>query len=176
MCDTAIDSAVWLITGCSSGFGREFARAALRRGFCVVATARDPGKIAGLVAGNEAKARALALDVTSADQIGRAVAEAEGAFGRIDVLVNNAGYGYMAAVEEGEENGVRAQFETNFFGLAAMMRAVLPGMRVAGLSSTSARSAGCGAWPGRATTPPPSLRSKASRKRLRKKSNPSASM
>jgi len=118
-----------MITGCSSGFGREFARAALRRGCCVLATARDPHKIADLVAGNEAKAKALALDVTNADQIRRAVAEAEGAFGRIDVLVNNAGYGYMAAVEEGEESGVRAQFETNFFGLAAMIRAVLPGMR-----------------------------------------------
>jgi len=118
-----------MITGCSSGLGREFARAALRRGCCVVATARDPHKIADLVVGNEAKAKALALDVTSADQIRRVVAEAEGVFGRIDVLVNNAGYGYMAAVEEGEENGVRAQFETNFFGLAAMIRAVLPGMR-----------------------------------------------
>jgi len=129
MSNTVNDSAVWMITGCSSGLGREFARAALRRGCCVVATARDPHKIADLVVGNEAKAKALALDVTSADQIRRAVAEAEGVFGRIDVLVNNAGYGYMAAVEEGEENGVRAQFETNFFGLAAMIRAVLPGMR-----------------------------------------------
>jgi len=129
MSNTVNDSAVWMITGCSSGLGREFARAALRRGCCVVATARDPHKIADLVVGNEAKAKALALDVTSADQIRRVVAEAEGVFGRIDVLVNNAGYGYMAAVEEGEENGVRAQFETNFFGLAAMIRAVLPGMR-----------------------------------------------
>ncbi len=129
MSNTVNNSAVWLITGCSSGFGSEFARAALRRGFCVVATARDPHKIADLVAGNETKAKALALDVTSADQMRRAVVEAEGAFGRIDVLVNNAGYGYMAAVEEGEENGVRALFETNFFGLAAMIRAVLPGMR-----------------------------------------------
>ena len=129
MSKTVNDFAVWLITGCSSGFGREFARAALRRGFCVVATARDPRKIPDLVAGNEAKAKALALDVTSVDQIRRAVAEAERAFGRIDVLVNNAGYGYMAAIEEGEENGVRALFETNFFGLAAMIRAVLPGMR-----------------------------------------------
>ncbi len=129
MSNTVNDSAVWMITGCSSGLGREFARAALRRGCCVVATARDPHKIADLVVGNEAKAKALALDVTSADQIRRAVAEAEGVFGRIDVLVNNAGYGYMAAVEEGKENGVRAQFETNFFGLAAMIRAVLPGMR-----------------------------------------------
>jgi NAD(P)-dependent dehydrogenase (short-subunit alcohol dehydrogenase family) len=69
------------------------------------------------------------LDVTNAEQIKLAVSEAERTFGRIDVLVNNAGYGYMAAVEEGEEKDIRAQFDTNFFGLAAMIRAVLPGMR-----------------------------------------------
>ena len=67
--------------------------------------------------------------MTKADQIQRAVSEAERAFGRIDVLVNNAGYGYLAAVEEGEEKDIRAVFEPNFFGLAAMTRAVLPGMR-----------------------------------------------
>ena len=126
---TANDSPVWLITGCSSGFGREFARAALAHGYRVAVTSRDPQQIADLVTGREAQAKALALDVTDADQIRSAVAETERAFGRIDVLVNNAGYGYMAAVEEGEDKGVRAQFETNFFGLAAMIRAVLPGMR-----------------------------------------------
>ena len=129
MAKSTNDSAVWFITGCSTGFGREFARAALAHGFRVVATARDPKKLDALIAGHEGKAIALALDVTKADQIKRAVSEAERAFGRIDVLVNNAGYGYLAAVEEGEEKDIRAVFETNFFGLAAMTRAVLPGMR-----------------------------------------------
>jgi NAD(P)-dependent dehydrogenase (short-subunit alcohol dehydrogenase family) len=97
------DSPVWFVTGCSTGFGREFVRAALGHGFRVVATARDPKKLNGLIAGHEDKAKVLALDVTNADQIKDAVSEAERAFGRIDVLVNNAGYGYLAAVEEGEE-------------------------------------------------------------------------
>lgn len=123
------DVPVWFITGCSSGFGREFALAALEHKFRVVMTARDPNKIAGIVAGHEGYGVALALDVTNADQIQRAVKEAERVFGHIDVLVNNAGYGYMAAVEEGEDEEIRALFETNFFGLAALTRAVLPGMR-----------------------------------------------
>ncbi len=120
---------VWFISGCSTGFGREFARAALRHGFRVVATARDVRKLDDLVAGYEERALALTLDVTNRDHIKRAVSEAERTFGRIDVLVNNAGYGYMAAVEEGEDTEIRALFETNFFGLAAVIRAVLPGMR-----------------------------------------------
>jgi len=95
----------------------------------VVATARDPKTLDNLIAGHRDKAIALTLDVTNPDQIKKAVIEAEHAFGRIDVLVNNAGYGYMAAVEEGEEKDIRALFDTNFFGLAAMIRAVLPGMR-----------------------------------------------
>jgi NAD(P)-dependent dehydrogenase (short-subunit alcohol dehydrogenase family) len=129
MANSTTDSPVWFVTGCSTGFGREFVRAALAHGFRVVATARDPKKIGDLIAGHEDKARALALDVTNKDQIKHAVGEAERAFGRIDVLVNNAGYGYLAAVEEGEEKDIRAMFDTNFFGLAAMIRAVLPGMR-----------------------------------------------
>ena len=124
--DTA-DSPVWFITGCSTGFGREFVRAALAHGFRVVATARDPRKLDDLIAGHEDQAKALALDVTNSDQIKRAVSEAERAFGRIDVLVNNAGYGYLAAVEEGEEKDIHAIFETNFFGLTAMIRAVSAG-------------------------------------------------
>jgi NAD(P)-dependent dehydrogenase (short-subunit alcohol dehydrogenase family) len=123
------NSPVWLITGCSTGFGREFVRAALAHGFRVVATARDPKKLDGLIGAHEGKAIALPLDVTNAAQIKHAVSEAERVFGRIDVLVNNAGYGYLAAVEEGEENDIRAMFETNFFGLASMIREVLPGMR-----------------------------------------------
>ena len=129
MAKSTSDSPVWFVTGCSTGFGREFVRAALAHGFRVVATARDPRKLDDLIAGREDQAKALALDVTNSDQIKRAVYEAERAFGRIDVLVNNAGYGYLAAVEEGEEKDIRAMFETNFFGLTAMIRAVLPGMR-----------------------------------------------
>ncbi len=123
------DKPVWFITGCSSGFGRAFARAALAHGFRVAATARDPRTLDDIISGHPDRAIALALDVTDSAQIARSVAEAERAFGRIDVLVNNAGYGYLAAVEEGEDKDVRAMFETNFFGLAAMTRAVLPGMR-----------------------------------------------
>lgn len=123
------DPPVWLVTGCTSGFGREFVQAALARGFRVMATARDPRKLDGLIARNVESARAIALDVTNISQIRSAVNEALRVFGRIDVLVNNAGYGYLAAVEEGEEKDIRAMFETNFFGLAAMTRAVLPGMR-----------------------------------------------
>ena len=129
MAKSTTDSPVWFVTGCSTGFGREFVRAALAHGFRVVATARDPKKLDALIAGHQDKAIALALDVTNAKQIRHAVSEAERAFGRIDVLVNNAGYGYLAAVEEGEEKDIRAMFETNFFGLAAIIRAVLPGMR-----------------------------------------------
>jgi NAD(P)-dependent dehydrogenase (short-subunit alcohol dehydrogenase family) len=122
------DSPVWVITGCSSGFGREFVSAALAHGFRVVATARAPAK---LDAHGEYENRLLklALDVTSPVQVRSAVETAMRNFGRIDVLVNNAGYGYLAAVEEGEDAEISALFETNFFGLTAMIRAVLPGMR-----------------------------------------------
>ena len=117
------------MTGCSSGFGREFVRSALAHRFRVVATARDPKKLDDIIAGHKGNAIALPLDVTNAEEIKYAVSEAERVFGRIDVLINNAGYGYLAAVEEGEDKDIRAMFETNFFGLAAMVRAVLPGMR-----------------------------------------------
>ena len=120
---------VWFITGCSTGFGRELSTILLKRGYRVVATARDQAKIADLVAGHERTGLALALDVDKQDQIDAAVKAAEARFGRIDVLVNNAGYGYLAAVEEGDDGDVRAMFDTNFFGLAAMTRAVLPIMR-----------------------------------------------
>ncbi len=132
MAKTITDAPVWFITGCSTGFGREFVRLALVHGFRVVATARDPAKLEDLIAGHEDRVKALALDVTDANQIKQAVSEAERAFGRIDVLVNNAGYGYLSAVEEGEDPEIRAMFETNFFGLAATIRAVLPGMRSRG--------------------------------------------
>ena len=122
-------SPVWFITGCSTGLGRALAIAVLQKGHRAAVTARDPGQVRDIVAGYPQKAIALQLDVASEAQINRAVIAAEKAFGRIDVLVNNAGYGYLAAVEEGEESEIRAMFETNFFGLAVLTRRVLPGMR-----------------------------------------------
>jgi NAD(P)-dependent dehydrogenase (short-subunit alcohol dehydrogenase family) len=123
------DKPVWFITGCSTGFGRELARYALGLGYRVVVTARNPAAVADLAAGHEANALVLALDVVDAAQIAASVAAAEARFGRIDVLVNNAGVGYFAAIEESEDAEVRRMFEINFWGLANMTRAVLPGMR-----------------------------------------------
>ncbi len=120
---------VWLITGCSTGFGRELASILIARGYRVAATACDPAKLSDLVAGHEANALALQLDVDKPAEIAAVVEATQQKFGRIDVLVNNAGYGYLAAVEEGEDANIRAMFETNFFGLAALTRAVLPLMR-----------------------------------------------
>jgi NAD(P)-dependent dehydrogenase (short-subunit alcohol dehydrogenase family) len=123
------NSPVWFITGCSTGLGRALATAVLERGGRAAVTARDPRKVADIVAGHEDKALALELDVSDADQVRDAVKHAESVFGHIDVLVNNAGYGYLAAVEEGEDAAVRALFDTNVFGLADVTKAVLPGMR-----------------------------------------------
>jgi NAD(P)-dependent dehydrogenase (short-subunit alcohol dehydrogenase family) len=122
-------SPVWFITGCSTGFGLELAKLVLARGWRAVVTARDSARVADLVTGAEDRALALALDVTDAAQVTAAVAAAEARFGRIDVLVNNAGYGYQASIEEGEDAEIRAQFDANVFGLFALTRAVLPGMR-----------------------------------------------
>ena len=122
-------SPVWFITGCSSGFGQELARQVLRRGWRVVVSARDKRTLAEFASAPTDRCLALELDVTVAQQIGAAVAAAEGHFGRIDLLVNNAGYGYQASAEEGDEAAIRAMFDTNVFGLFALTRAVLPGMR-----------------------------------------------
>ena len=123
------DKPVWLITGCSTGFGRELATLVLARGWRAVVTARDPAAVADIVAGHDDRALALQLDVTNRTQIDAVVAAAIRKFGRIDVLVNNAGYGYLAAIEEGEDDAVRAMFETNVFGLIDMTKAVLPILR-----------------------------------------------
>jgi NAD(P)-dependent dehydrogenase (short-subunit alcohol dehydrogenase family) len=123
------DRPVWLITGCSTGFGRELARLVLERGWRAVVTARDVSKVSDLVAGRDDQAIAVALDVTDRVQIDAAVAAATARFGRIDVLVNNAGFGYLGAIEEGENAAVRALFDTNVFGLIDMTKAVLPTMR-----------------------------------------------
>ena len=118
---------VWFITGCSTGFGRELARYVLERGYPTVVTARNPGEVKDLAARGEALV--LKLDVTSQGQIGAAIKAAEDKFDHIDVLVNNAGIGYFAAVEESEEDQVRRMFEINVFGLSRMIHAALPGMR-----------------------------------------------
>ena len=123
-----LSSPVWFITGCSTGFGRELAKATLDRGWPTIVTARDKGRVADLAEGRD-HALALDLDVTDAGQIAAAVKAAEEKFRRVDVLVNNAGYGYQASIEEGEEAEIRAMFDANVFGLFAMTRAVLPGMR-----------------------------------------------
>jgi NAD(P)-dependent dehydrogenase (short-subunit alcohol dehydrogenase family) len=120
---------IWFITGCSSGFGRELTKVVLARGYRAAVTARDTKDVEDLVASHEDRALALRLDVTDAAQVAESVRHAEDHFGGIDVLVNNAGIGYFAAVEESDEAEVRRMFEINFFGLARMTRAVLPGMR-----------------------------------------------
>ncbi len=124
---TITETPVWFITGCSTGFGRELAKHALERGHRTVVTARNPDEVKDLAAKGEALV--LKLDVTDQGQIDAAIKAAEEKFGRIDVLVNNAGIGYFAAVEESEEDQVRRMFEINVFGLSRMIHAVLPGMR-----------------------------------------------
>ncbi len=120
---------VWLISGCSTGIGREIARAALEAGDQVAVTARRPETVEDLVSAFPDRALALALDVTDADSIASAVAGTIDRFDRIDVLVNNAGYGYVSAVEEGVDEDVRRMFDTNFFGAVDLIKAILPGMR-----------------------------------------------
>jgi len=120
---------VWFITGCSTGFGRELAQHVLDKGYKAVVTARNVNDVADIVAGKEDRAIAVPLDVTKPEQIKAAVQKAKDTFGRIDVLVNNAGIGYFAAVEESEDHAIRNMFEINFFGLAKMTQEVLPIMR-----------------------------------------------
>ncbi len=120
---------VWFITGCTTGFGRELARQVLAKGWRAVITGRGRERVADIVAGHEDKALALDLDVADHLQIEAAVKAALERFGKIDVLVNNAGYGYQSTVEEYDDAAMRAQFEANVFGLFAMTKAVLPSMR-----------------------------------------------
>ncbi|MDI1312074.1 oxidoreductase [Prosthecobacter sp.] len=121
------DTPVWFITGCSTGFGHELATHLLDLGHRVVVTARHAADITDL--GGPGIALVLNLDVTDPLQVNAAILAAEDEFGRIDVLVNNAGIGYFAAVEESEEDQIRRMFEVNVFGLSRMIQGVLPGMR-----------------------------------------------
>ncbi|MEU3986408.1 oxidoreductase [Streptomyces sp. NPDC026672] len=120
---------VWFVTGSSRGFGAEITRAALAAGHQVVATARKPEGITEQFPEAGDALLALPLDVTDERQIQGAVDAAVERFGRIDVLVNNAGNGLLAAVEEADDSAVRAVYETNVFGVLAVQRAVLPVLR-----------------------------------------------
>ena len=122
-------SRTWLITGSSRGFGRELTRAVLESGDRVLATARRPEQLAGLLARFGDDARAAALDVTDPAAARAAVQTAVEAFGTLDVVVNNAGYANSAAIEEMAEDDFRAQIEANFFGVANVTRAALPVLR-----------------------------------------------
>ncbi len=121
---------VWFVTGTSTGFGRAIAEAVIDRGECLVATARDISAIADLAAEAPERCRIAHLDLTDPASIATAVAEAEHIFGRVDVLVNNAGYGLLGAFEELSDEQVRHAYETNLFGAMALVRTVLPGMRM----------------------------------------------
>ena len=125
-------SQVWFITGASSGFGQAFAMHALDRGFAVVATARDSARLDALVRQAPSRVLALPLDVTRPEQVQPAIEAALARFGRIDVLVNNAGYGIVGAVEETSTEELRAVMETMFFGAVAVTRAALPALRAQG--------------------------------------------
>ncbi len=125
-------SRTWFITGASRGFGRERAQAALRRGERVAATARDPGTLDDLVRQFGDALLALTLDVTDREGCFRTVARAHAHFGKLDIVVNNAGYGQFGMVEELSEQEIRAQFETNVFGALWVTQAALPFLRAQG--------------------------------------------
>lgn len=121
--------ATWLITGCSTGLGRALAQAVLAHGHNAVVTARNVSTVEDIAAAFPDTALALPLDVTDRAQISSAVQQARTRFGGVDVLVNNAGYGYRAAVEEADDADIRQLFDTNVFGAVDMIKAVLPDMR-----------------------------------------------
>lgn len=125
----ADNAKVWLITGSSTGFGRSLTEAVLKKGDRVIATARKPEQLDDLVAKYTDTAKAVRLDVTNPQEVHDAVDAAIDAFGHIDVLVNNAGYGTVGAIEEVSDEAIRRQFDTNVFGALEMMRTVLPIMR-----------------------------------------------
>ena len=126
---TSKDSQVWLITGSSRGIGRALAEAVLAAGHRLVATARNPKQLSQLVDRYGDRVRAVALDVTDERAAGLAVASAVDTFGRLDVLVNNAGYGDLASIEDTTIKDFRAQIETNLFGVIIVTKAAIPVMR-----------------------------------------------
>jgi NAD(P)-dependent dehydrogenase (short-subunit alcohol dehydrogenase family) len=128
----ASESKVWFITGTSKGFGRIWAEAALERGDRVAATARDAGTLEALVESYSEQVLAIELDVTDKPAVDAAVAQAHDHFGRLDVVVNNAGYGLFGTIEEVSEEQARAQLETNVFGALWVTKAALPYLREQG--------------------------------------------
>ncbi|MBO9560367.1 MAG: SDR family NAD(P)-dependent oxidoreductase [Caulobacter sp.] len=129
---TATAPKTWFITGAASGFGRAFAEHALSRGDNVVATARSVAKLDALVALDPTRVLAAKLDVDQAGDAEAAVASAVARFGRLDIVVNNAGYGLVGALEETPDAELRAIMDTNFFGALAVIRAALPTLRAQG--------------------------------------------
>ncbi|MEM8675914.1 MAG: SDR family oxidoreductase [Cyanobacteria bacterium P01_G01_bin.67] len=127
--NTRQDGKVWLITGSSTGFGRILAETVLKKGDRVIATARKPEQLADLITQYPETAFAVSLDVTNKAEIQTAIEQAIAKFGRIDVLVNNAGYGLIGALEEVSDTQIQRNFNTNLFGAINVMRAVLPIMR-----------------------------------------------
>ena len=125
-------SKVWFITGTSKGFGRIWAEAALARGDKVAATARDTGSLAGLVERYGENVLPIGLDVTDKAAVDVAVKDAHDRYGRLDVVVNNAGYGLFGTIEEVTEEQARAQLETNLFGALWVTKAALPYLREQG--------------------------------------------
>jgi NAD(P)-dependent dehydrogenase (short-subunit alcohol dehydrogenase family) len=123
------NSRVWFITGTSGGIGSELVREVLRRGDSVVATSRNPQKVADTFGAHKDQLLAVAVDLGNSDQITRAVQAGISRFGKIDVLVNNAGYGLLGAVEEANDDEISRVHEINVFGLLRVLRAVLPHFR-----------------------------------------------
>jgi NAD(P)-dependent dehydrogenase (short-subunit alcohol dehydrogenase family) len=121
---------VWLVTGSARGLGRKIVEAALEAGEHVVATARDPRQLADLIERYGDRVRAVALDVTDSAAARAAVQAAVDAFGRLDVVVNNAGFGHLSPFEQASEDDFRAQIDTNFYGVVNVTRAALPVMRL----------------------------------------------
>ena len=137
-----MDSKVWFITGASRGFGRIWTEAALKRGDKVAATARNVADVADLTERFGDAVLPLALDVTDPEQVRQTVPQAHAHFGRLDVILNNAGYSLVGTTEEASESDVRAEFDTNYFGTLRVIQAALPLLRqqgsghILGISST----------------------------------------
>ena len=134
----------WFITGASRGFGRIWAQAALERGDKVAATARNLADVADLKERFSDAVLPLALDVTDAEQVRQAVEQAHAHFGRLDVVLNNAGYSLVGMIEEASEAEVRAEFDTNYFGMMRVIQSALPLLRQQGGGHIIGVSSGVG--------------------------------